>query len=267
MLTYRERSVEVMGHLVECASHGYSQASRWGDGGSEVFALSDGSSVEIATGDRDCSSGVCDACEAAKPGSTGGATYTGNMCQCFLSTGLWAWHPAGDGYVARPGDVYLNEARHPAMCGPDAGSLMQFSISETGGVDGAEGDQTGRESNVRAYYDYPWDGVLEYVGDEGPQEAQTGDEMICIIQPNGADCLVYFDGTRLHDLEHPDDVTALDMVYQATHGGAHIPAIALGTPEAPWASRLYQALYSGCPSEEMVPGLRCFAPRVPVEEG
>ena len=49
--------------------------------------------------------------------------------------------------------------------------LMEFAISETGGIDGAEGDQTGHESHIRAYYDYPWDGILECINRE---ETQTG---------------------------------------------------------------------------------------------
>ncbi len=45
--------------------------------------------------------------------------------------------------------------------------LMEFSISENGGIDGVKGDQTGQESHVRAYYDYPWDGILECINMEG----------------------------------------------------------------------------------------------------
>ncbi len=178
MLTYQQRAAEVMAHLVEHDWHGYSQVSREGDGGVESLALSDGTRVEIATGDRDCASAVISAWEAVLPGSTGGATYTGDMRACFAGTGLWEWHPMGDGYVAQAGDVYLNEVHHTAMCKsaePDV--LMQFSISETGGIDGAEGDQTGYESNTRAYYDYPWDGKLAYVGPqpEGEEGMQLTD--------------------------------------------------------------------------------------------
>ena len=176
-LTYQERAAQVMEHLVghdgDTPGHGYSQYSRLGDGGIETITLSDGSRVTIATGDRDCSSAVIDACEAALPGSTGGATFTGNMRECFLSTGLWEWHPMGDGYIARRGDVYLNEYAHTAMCksaSPDM--LMQFSISENGTIDGREGDQTGWESNTRVYYSYPWDGKLVYVG---PQPGEEGE--------------------------------------------------------------------------------------------
>ena len=63
--------------------------------------------------------------------------------------------------------MYLNELYHTAMClseTPD--TLGEFSISETGGIDGAEGDQTGWESHKCAYYSYPWNGILECVNAE-----------------------------------------------------------------------------------------------------
>ena len=46
----------------------------------------------------------------------------------------------------------------------DPDLLAEFSCSETGGADGEVGDQTGRESSVHAYYDYPWDCTLHYNG-------------------------------------------------------------------------------------------------------
>ena len=184
-ITNQERAAQVMEHL--CAhdgdgGHGYSQYSRWGDVGTETIALSDGSTVAVANGDRDCSSAVIDAWEAALPGSTAGATYTGNMRSELLSTGLWEWHPMGDGYIAQRGDIYLNEVHHAAMClSAEPDTLAQFSISETGGIDGREGDQNGWESNIKPYYDWPWDGKLVYVGpqpaDKGGQ--QSGGQTVC----------------------------------------------------------------------------------------
>ena len=92
------------------------------------------------------------------------ATYTGNMRSVFTASGLFDWHPMGDGYVAQRGDVYLNETSHTAMCTsavPDM--LAEFSINEFGGIVGGQvGDQTGSESHVRSYYDFPWDGILAY---------------------------------------------------------------------------------------------------------
>lgn len=185
----RERAAQVMEHLCTHASHGYSQYSRQGDGGVETIKLSDGSTVTIATGDRDCSSAVIDAWGKAVPGCTGGATYTGNMRSNFVGSGMFVWHPWGDGYVAQRGDVYLNESHHTAMC-LGGGKLGEFSSSETGGIDGAEGDQTGWESNICNFYNYSkgWDGILAYRGDDvevTDQDIQRIAEAVWNFSQNG----------------------------------------------------------------------------------
>ena len=46
----------------------------------------------------------------------------------------------------------------------DYDCLGEFSTSETGGIYGQWGDQTGGESSIHGYYDYPWDGILHYNG-------------------------------------------------------------------------------------------------------
>lgn len=66
------------------------------------------------------------------------------------------------------------------------------------------------------------------------------DMMQCIIQPNGEARLVYFDGQRLHNLTHPDQVKALQMV--ANQCGHPLPCFAMGSKNAPWATRLKEAL-------------------------
>lgn len=56
--------------------------------------------------------------------------------------------------------------------------LGEFSISETGGIDGEPGDQTGCESWVRDYYSGHWDGILHYNdkadGTAAPGESGSG---------------------------------------------------------------------------------------------
>lgn len=167
-LTYKQRAVEVMRHMVAHdgdGGHGYTWDARWGDGTHEALVLSDETAVVISNGDYDCSSAVITAWEAVLPGSTAGATYTGNMRREFVATGLWEWHPWDDDYTMEPGDIVLNEAYHTAMCIGGDFTLAQFSINERGGVHGGrQGDQTGYESNVKAFYSYPWDGVLAYIG-------------------------------------------------------------------------------------------------------
>lgn len=170
-ITQREAFAQVMEHLVSHdggGGHGYSQANRMGDGTAETICLSDGTTVTIAGGDRDCSSAVVTALRAVGV-NTFGASYTGNMREQLLKTGLFGWRKMGVKSAQR-GDIYLNEKCHTAVCVSPYGSargdlLAQFSISEKGTVTGTKGDQTGRESNIKAYYSYPWDGTLYWLGD------------------------------------------------------------------------------------------------------
>lgn len=170
-ITLREAFAQVMEHLVSHdggGGHGYSQANRMGDGTTETICLSDGTTVTIAGGDRDCSSAVVTALRAVGV-NTFGASYTGNMREQLLKTGLFGWRKMGVKSAQR-GDIYLNERCHTAVCVSPYGSargdlLAQFSISEKGTVTGTKGDQTGRESNIKAYYSYPWDGTLYWLGD------------------------------------------------------------------------------------------------------
>lgn len=170
-ITQREAFAQVMEHLVSHdggGGHGYSQANRMGDGTTETICLSDGTTVTIASGDRDCSSAVVTALRAVGV-NTFGASYTGNMREQLLKTGLFGWRKMGVKSAQR-GDIYLNEKCHTAVCVSPYGSargdlLAQFSISEKGTVTGTKGDQTGRESNIKAYYSYPWDGTLYWLGD------------------------------------------------------------------------------------------------------
>lgn len=170
-ITQREAFAQVMEHLVSHdggGGHGYSQANRMGDGTTETICLSDGTTVTIAGGDRDCSSAVVTALRAVGV-NTFGASYTGNMREQLLKTGLFGWRKMGVKSAQR-GDIYLNEKCHTAVCVSPYGSargdlLAQFSISEKGTVIGTKGDQTGRESNIKAYYSYPWDGTLYWLGD------------------------------------------------------------------------------------------------------
>lgn len=156
---------------VDDARFGYTQGDgRWGSGPTEWWEC-EGVRAPFSVGDRDCSSSVIDCWREALRGSAyedalDAATYTGNMRAVFVGSGLFEWHPMGDGYIAQRGDVYLNEANHTAMCQsavPDM--LSEFLSNEFGGIVGGQvGDQTGGESLMRAYYNFPWDGILAYNG-------------------------------------------------------------------------------------------------------
>ena len=122
-------------------AHGYDQTSRWGP-------------------NYDCSSFVISAFKAAGLPLT--ATYTGNMKYDFLRNGFVA---VTDGTLRR-GDVLLHEKNHTALYLGNM-QMVQAGSNERGGIIGGKsGDQTGSEIGVRSYYNYPWDVVLRYAGEE-----------------------------------------------------------------------------------------------------
>ena len=144
-----ESAIQWMENHANNNAHGYDQRYRWGE-----------------KGDFDCSSAVISAWQAAGvPVMTKGATYTGNMYSVFLSCGfedVTGTVNLVTGAGLRRGDVLLNTAHHTAMyCGN--GKEVEASINERGtAVDGAPGDQTGREFLIRSYRNYPWNHVLRY---------------------------------------------------------------------------------------------------------
>lgn len=184
----KEVAVRLFEHLVDHSGHGYSWISRWGDGSGKCNVVINGKTYQLERGDRDCSSAVISAYTAAGI-SCGGATYTGNMRQLMCATGNFVWHPMSSGYFAKRGDIYLNELYHTAMCLSDVPDILgEFSISENGTTDGAEGDQTGYESHRAAYYDYPWDGILECVCTETDGETEAPLKQInAVIKSNTGD--------------------------------------------------------------------------------
>jgi len=140
-----ESAVAWMIDLANDDSHGYSQANRWGP-------------------DYDCSSAVISAWKQAGVPLT--CTYTGDMRSDMVSKGfadVTAEVNLVTGAGLLRGDVLLNEIHHTAMYIGE-GMEAEASISETGGITGKAGDQTGREILIRSYRDYPWDCVLRYQG-------------------------------------------------------------------------------------------------------
>ena len=159
-------AVAIMRHLVTHDGdngHGYTQGgARWGNQKKE-HVIVDGLKYEFMGGDRDCSSAVISAWTAAGV-DCGGATYTGDMISCMCSTGNFELKTPS--FIASPGDIYLNVQNHAAMCltqTPD--QLMEFCIDENGNIIGGKvGDQTGAESRIANWYDFPWDYIIHYTG-------------------------------------------------------------------------------------------------------
>ena len=162
-------AAQIMEHLCSCPEHGYSQPGRHGTSG-HCSVNTDAGTIKVTKGDRDCSNAVCEAWELALAGSPYDGlitryNWTGGMREMFVGSGLFSWEPMS--FNASRGDIYLDEENHTAMYirnDGEADLLGEFSISETGGIDGEPGDQTGRESWVHDYYSSSWDGILHYNG-------------------------------------------------------------------------------------------------------
>ena len=171
-------AAQIMEHLCTCPLHGYSQPGRHGTSG-HCDVQTDADTVRVTKGDRDCSSAVCEAWELALAGTAFDGlitryNWTGGMREMFVGSGFFSWKPMS--FNAKRGDIYLDESTHTAMCVQNDGTadlLAEFSISETGGIDGEPGDQTGRESWVHEYYSGHWDGILHYNDKAGIGGAST----------------------------------------------------------------------------------------------
>jgi len=120
-------------------------------------------------GETDCSALVILTCEQSgllprnniRKGI--GATYTGNMRANFRARG-WQVLPNLPVSQLHPGDVLLNDSEHTAMYVGN-GQIAMASIDEHGhALGGKPGDQTGRETLVRSYYNKPWSCVLRFHG-------------------------------------------------------------------------------------------------------
>lgn len=159
--------------LVDDERFGYSQGNaRWGNPDKKEEWDYKGVKGVFNIGDRDCSSSIIDVWrEALKKTpyaySLKDAHYTGDMREVFVNSSLFYWHPMSEGYIAKRGDIYLNEEHHTAMCQSQTPDMLtEFLSNEWGGITGGlVGDQTGGESVYRDYYGNGyWDGILEYNG-------------------------------------------------------------------------------------------------------
>ena len=181
-----EIAVEIHRRMCTDSRFGYSWEERWGY--SQNIWTIGGVDYNVPAGDYDCSSSCIRAWQKALEhtsyeGKLNNATYTGNMRSVFVNSGLFEWKPMS--FLAEPGDLYLNEGSHVAMCQtqyPDI--LSEFSSNEYGGAyGGTRGDQTDWESHITDYYDYPWDGILHYNG-KADKEAPVSKSWPLIVWPS-----------------------------------------------------------------------------------
>lgn len=120
--------------------------------------------VDIADGDRDCSSACLSALLAAGI-DINGASCTSDMVDCLVGTGNWTYESPD--FIASPGDLYINPGEHVAMClTQDPDVMMAFRENENGDYyGGAVGDQTGEESEEQPFTDFGIQGILHWTGD------------------------------------------------------------------------------------------------------
>lgn len=162
--------IERMEYWCEVADLGYDQANRWD--------IRDG-------GTCDCSSLVywClwESGLLEKPDDLyERAYYTGTIRRDLEAAG---WKAVDFSFEnVKPGDILLNYANHVAVSiyGNNWSSFVaQGSIDENGNITGGKpGDQSGRETNIRAIYDYPWDIVMRISEGENMPSAEEITETI-----------------------------------------------------------------------------------------
>lgn len=118
-------------------------------------------------GECDCSSLVIHALNEAGF-DTGYANSTHDLSVNLTARG-WVRLPV-DISTARPGDILLSDQNHVAAVIYGWGwwaTIAEAWLDEKGGIYyGQAGDQTGLETRTRGVYDFPWDCILRYEGDE-----------------------------------------------------------------------------------------------------
>lgn len=158
--------VNRMIYWCKTANMGYSQYDRW--------------NFTPNGGNCDCSSLVIHCLQEAGF-DTGTASYTGNMSTQLTARG-WTRLPANGN--PQYGDILLNDVHHVAVYIGN-GLLAQASISENNTISGAAGDQTGQETNISNYYNYPWNCYLRYQGDTMPTTQEIAQAVGSYTYGNG----------------------------------------------------------------------------------
>jgi GH25 family lysozyme M1 (1,4-beta-N-acetylmuramidase) len=250
-LSCAEIAARIHADMVNDNDNGYSWAPRHGEDGKPVKVLTiDGKEYSYDRGSWDCSSSVIKAWQEAikhtkYKGKLDGATYTGNMRDVFIGSGLFY----ASREPAKRGDVYLNDASHTAMC-QDGGSdgvlgydaLSEFCINESGGVYGGKpGDQTGKEAYIHAFYEYPWNTVLHYNG-KADEKKQEKPAKATAKKLNGIDIASYQDALA------PSKMATTDFIIVKATGGAsyHNPGFKKHADQTLAAGKLLGCYHFAC---------------------
>ena len=172
VMTMRINEIAAAIHADMCndEGNGYSWEERYGNPADSKTLYFDGRPYTYNRGDRDCSSSCIEAWRLAVQytpfaGCFDGATYTGNMRSVFLASWLFEdWDTSST--IAEVGDLYLNDENHVAMCQSPANpdTLSEFSWGDNGAYGNVRGDQSGWESHICNFYEYPWWITMHYNG-------------------------------------------------------------------------------------------------------
>lgn len=216
-----DRMVDRAKQVAADDSHGYSQVRRWPSQGT----------------DYDCSSLMYYCASYAGFDVTlgpAGTHYTGSMLKDFKRAGFKAIRFSSVGLSGlKRGDILLSVPNHTEMY-IGGGNFVGAHSSETGGIDGKAGDQTGREVSVVSAYDYPWDYVLRPPVDGGaPTTARTIRYRVC-LNANGRDWRPWRrDGYKTGIMGRPIRWIAIDGVTKyrvCTEEGGWLPWVSRANP-------------------------------------
>ena len=126
------------------------------------------------------------------------------------------------------------------------GIVTGFDESTVYTIEGNAGDEVAPRQYDRGDWSIDGYGYPRFDEEDEIQE----DEMQALYRPDGKNYMVWFDGTRLHALDDPDEMEAIKMFHRLCTGRA-IPTFEFGTPEAPWAHRFEDAVEHGYDGDHM----------------
>ena len=159
-----EAAVSFAESIANDESHGYDQSDRWGNP------------------NYDCSGLVISSLEKAGiPAKTNGASYTGNMYNALIKSGLKDVTSSVNfktGSGLKRGDVLLTPNRHTEFYSGN-NKMVGARINENGGIKGGkDGDQTGKEIAIGQYRNYPWTYALRANSGFGKDENKNSKNKI-----------------------------------------------------------------------------------------
>lgn len=192
-----ENAVRWMEQIAADDSHGYSQTNRWGP-------------------DYDCSSFVITAFQnAGIPVKEKGANFTGNMKAVFTSCGfkdVTNMVNKATGAGLERGDVLLNTLFHVAVYQGN-GKLVHARSND---LRFASGDQNGKEIvKDQKYFNYPWNYVLRYVGEDNATAAPGCGDDACDVDLPVEETPAYWPPRQLRKGIKGGDVKVLQAILLA----------------------------------------------------